>query len=79
MTRIIYKVWTEHPTQEHELKVVSSHNDLGSAQSALALVTSYGRIEKHFEEYTPAPAGREYKDEEYGWSSYRDSEVIEEN
>ena len=75
----IYKEVPGDEAHEHELVVHSCYDKLEDAQKELAKITDlYARIEKHQEEYTPPPAGRQYKEERFGWST-ENTEVIEEN
>ena len=71
------------PEHLHELETIGIYQDIEKARQYLKWHSEknpnlYARIEMHTEEYTPAPIGRKYKDERYGWSMLK-SEVIEEN
>lgn len=75
----IYKEILGDETHEHDLVEHSSYEVLEEAQKELAkIIDVYARIEKHWEEYTPPPAGRQYKEERFGWSTEK-TEVVEEN
>ena len=82
MERIKYYIFKEVPgdeAHEHDLIQHSSYDKLEDAQQKLKNITDlYSRIEKHVEEYTPPPVGRQYKEESFGWSII-ETEVIEEN
>lgn len=76
--RTRYYIYAE-ANGRHELERVFESDDLKKAKEKLRKITDkYARIEKHTEEYRPAPAGKVYRDENYGWETEK-TEVIEEN
>lgn len=64
----------------HELEKHSFHTNIIDAESIMHSIEEnrYARIEKWTEEFWPAPIGREYKDESFGWHVL-ETEVIMEN
>ncbi len=80
--RTKYYIYVEVPGDEnhqHDLVKLLEYDNFENAKKELAKITDkYARIERHNEEYTPSPVGRQYKKEEYGWSTIK-TEVLEEN
>lgn len=73
MEKIKYIVYKEKPgdeAHEHDLVEVFSSESLEEAEKALTWKENlYGRIDKVRATYTPAPSGRTYKEERFGWSN----------
>ena len=76
---IVLKEKAGDEAHEHDLVEVFRSESLEEAEKKLVWDDNlYGRIDKIYSEYTPPPAGKQWKSEKLGWSD-EFVETIKEN